>query len=556
MTRLNELPLADPIILKKKVSQMSRAEKEDILAKIMELEKEAERKEAQAKAADPFWFYTPSTGKVTGERLDFLRKHLKEEDIPPVLTGQLDVHLSKAPIRGASGGNQSGKTTVGAIEAFITATGEVPFALKGIYPEERMPKRFPQHVRVVGKDWENGILLNVLPTYQYWAPKEFMPEGKWEKAYSAEKATLFLSKNGQLRGTIEFMSNAQAVTSFQGPPRDKMIYDEEPRLDIYKENLMRFTTRDRVDVLFCMTPTEGLTWVYDLVSAGSDSGRNLDWFQLASVVNDKANIGVLEQAVQDLSYEEKKMRLLGEFVSLSGLVYGKAFTKKLHLIKPFKVSCDCGGINSHDPQCPWSLYYVLRGLDPHLVTPTAVVWEAVDRFENYYVASSWANTADVEEVKNGIHERSKGMRIGWSVTDSAADSDIQAFGGLNIFKKLTTGNNKIRALRLASKGQGSIKTGIDELKKLLRPQGPLAQPRIFVMDTPENKDVVMAFQTMERDKGMREDKRGPSDKILESRHHKHAALRYIHMQNVRWRSPADMVATLSEASYDLEDVLG
>lgn len=555
MVRMTDVDTSDPITLKKKLAKMSRAEKEEILGKIKELEKEAERKEAQAKAADPFWFYTPSTGNVTGERLDFLRKHIKDEDIPPVLTGQLDVHLSKAPIRGASGGNQSGKTTVGAIEAFITATGELPLALRGIYPQERMPKRFPQHVRVVGKDWENLMLLNVIPTYQYWAPKEYMPEGKWENAYSAEKATLFLSKNGKLRGTIEFMSNAQSVTSFQGPPRDKMIYDEEPRLDIYKENMMRFTTRDRVDVLFCMTPTEGLTWVSDLVTSGKDSGRDLDWFQIPSVVNERANISVLEEAVRDLTYEEKKMRILGEFVSLSGLVYGKQFSRKIHLVPPFPVSCTCGGQHSHDAQCPWSLYYVIRGLDPHLVKPSAVVWEAVDRFENYYVANSWADTSDVEELKNGIYERSRGMRLGWSVTDSAADSDIKAFGGLNIYKKLASGHNRIRALRLATKGQGSIKTGIDELKKILRPQGPLSQPRFFIMDTPENKDLALAFQTMERDRGMREDKRGPSDRILESRHDKHAALRYIHMQTVRWRSPQEMEVSPSEASYDKEDVL-
>ena len=177
------------------------------------------------------------------------------------------------------------------------------------------------------------------------------------------------------------------------------------------------------------------------------------------------------------------------------------------------------------------------------------------RFENSYVSSSWAATADVEELKNGIHERSRGMRLGWSVTDSAADSDIKAFGGLNIFMKLTTGHNRIRALRLATKGQGSIRTGIDELKKILRPQGSLSQPRFFIMNTPENKDLALAFQTMERDRGNREDKRGTSDRILESRHDKHAALRYIHMQTVRWRSPADMVVSPSEVAYDQEDIL-
>jgi phage terminase large subunit-like protein len=542
--------------LTKSLDKMTKEEAMKLVRDIDAYQAAAAETIRQLQEADPFWFYEPSTGDVPKENYEFLLKHLKPEDVPPRLTGQLDAHLSRAPVRGISGGNQGGKTLAGCIEAFIAATGAVPKSLEGKFPKERIPTKFPQHIRVVGKDWTNGILLNVIPTYQRWVPREFLKGGRWDKSYNSERATLYLEKAGKLYGTIEFMSNAQDVTSFQGPPRDMMIYDEEPRKDIYKENLLRFTTRDRLNILFCMTPTEGLTWIHDdLVSKEKDeAGNRVEWFQIPSVCNKKANLRVLEEIVQDLTYDEKKMRLLGEFISLSGLVYGRAFSNKLHVIEPFDVSCQCGtqGVE-HPDWCPWSKYLVIRGIDPHLVTPAAVVWVAVDRFENAYVVKSMFEETDIESLKRRIAGESAGMRLGWSVVDSAADSNIEAFGGLNIFKKLTTGENRIRALRLAVKGQGSIKTGVDEIKQALAVNPNTQRPRLFVFNTPQNKLLINAFNTMERDRGHNEDKKGARDKILESKHHLHAALRYVFMQRLRWREPV-VGAVPDVAQFEREEV--
>lgn len=541
--------------LKKRVEDLSYQESLRLLKEIEEYKKAAFNKVEELKTADPFWFYEPSTGEIPPKNLEFLRRHLKPEDIPQRLDGQLDVHLSTAPIRGASGGNQAGKTAACCVEAFIKATGEVPDSMKSTYPKSRLPTRFPQHIRVVGKDWQNGILLNVLPTYQRWVPKEYLKEGRWDKSYSAERATLYLQKKGQLVGTIEFMSNAQDVTSFQGPPRDMVIYDEEPRKDIYKENLLRFTTRDKLDILFGMTPTEGLTWIYeDLINKGKDTnGNRVEWFKIPSVTNKRANLRVLDEIMADLSYEEKKMRILGEFISLSGLVYGRTFSRKIHLIDPFDVRCNCNGETVHDDQCPHSKFYVLRGIDPHLVTPTAVVWLALDRWGNKYVVDSWFECTDIEAVKRGIKQRSEGMRLGWSVVDSAADSNIEAFGGLNIFKKLTSGENKIRSLRLAVKGQGSIKTGVDEIKQALNINPHTSKPTLFVMNTPGNSLLANAFETMERDRYANEDKRGQKDRILESKYHNHAALRYLFMQKLSWRDVAEPQIDQTP-DYQLEEI--
>ena len=75
------------------------------------------------------------------------------------------------------------------------------------------------------------------------------------------------------------------------------------------------------------------------------------------------------------------------------------------------------------------------------------------------------------------------------------------------------------------------------------------------MNTPGNQALIRAFETMERDKGVQEDRKGARDKILESKHHLHAALRYIFMQTLNWRSVQQYFTELLP-SYEADDLYG
>ena len=491
-----------------------------------------DKEEARLKALNPFWYYEPSDGYVGEAGQELLREFLKEEDIPQVFVGQRDLHVCDADIRGVFGGNQSGKSVCGAIEAYIWATGEVPDALKGIYPESLIPKEFPQHIRVEGVDWKT-FSANLLPTYQYWAPKEYLVGNSWGKSYSSEHRMLSLGKKGVLRGTIEFMTNQQDVESHQGPPRHGVIYDEEPRYEIYQENLMRFTTAERIKILFCMTPTKGLSWVYDeiLLKSETDAGFSIECFALSTVTNKRANLDVVRGILSSLAgnYETMKMRLLGAFISLSGLVYGGLFNRGLHLIEPFEVT--------HNE------YTVYRGIDPHLVTPTTCVEVAVDREGFEYVIGVYVGSGDTEQIKKDLAKRAKdrNYRLGWTMCDKSADSTIHVLGDRNIFLELARGDNAIPALFTSNKFQGSIHAGVDEIKKLLKIDEAIGRPGLFFFNTPENQPIIKAMQTMERDRAYDEERKGVRDKIAEGRHHAHAGLRYIHQRPVRWLPPEEYV---------------
>lgn len=507
---------------------------------------EGHRKIEEAKSLDPFWYYEPSDGRIDPLGMGLFEEFLKEEDIPQgKLDCQLDIHLSLANIILDAGGNQGGKTTTGAIEAFIKATGQLPYYLAENYPQAKVPKSFPNHVRVVGVDFPT-LLKNILPTYQKWVPREYLIGGSWESSYNSEGRVLKLGKKGVLSGTIEFMTNEQNVRSFQGPPRQKIIYDEEPRHDIYKENLMRFTTSDRLDVLFCMTPTEGMSWVKDEILDKAD-GKSIATFKVPSITNKRANLEVLREILKGLgSYEEVKMRLLGEFVSLSGLVYGRLFNEKVHVIDPFPV-----GKTNDDKETKenYYKYYVVRGCDPHLVKPSACVELAADTEGNEYVIGCYLRDCDTETLKEDLAERAKGYRLGWTIFDKSADSTMIVFGDRNIYREMTRGKNAVPASFKSEKFTGSIAAGVDDIKKKLKLNPKTQKPSLYFFNTPEVRPLIQAMKNLERDTYQNEDEKGLKDRIKEGKYDLHACLRYIHQRPVRWMPMVEAMPEYIEEAY-------
>ncbi len=505
---------------KDKGLRMTKKRKEAMRKALKEYIAELEAKERELREAHAFYFFEPNTGEIGDRQREFLKKYLKEEDIPERLDGQIDVFRSRANILLISGGNQSAKSTTGAIMAYILATGVIPEALKGIFPEDKLIKKPYVAIRIVGVDHKT-MLNTLIPTYKKWAPKDFLKKGKWSDSFSSEQKKLFLYKDGKGEpiASLEFMTNQQDVESFQGPPLDVVIYDEEPRQDIRKENLMRFVTADKVREIFCWTPTKGLTWMYDLFM---EEREGVAKFQLCSVANKMASLEVLDEIMREIDdYNERKMRLLGEFISLSGLVYGKLFDRNVHVIEPFFDNL---------PPHKKKEYLCLSGWDPHLVTPSAGVFVLVDREENCYVDRCYSREVDTEELKADFWRivRENGYRMGWSVADKSSDSSIIAFGGRNIYRELSMGKDAIPALRTSEKFEGSIKAGVDEVKKRLRNKS------FFIVNRPENKELIQSFKTLERDTYANEDLKGPKDRIREGKHHHHAALRYIFQFPVRW----------------------
>lgn len=517
--------LSKPDIVKQKKLALLKDEYEELM-RLMDAEI----------SKNPFYFFDPPSGVLNREQKAFLRKWLKEEDIPDVVDGQLEALVDDHDINLTAGGNQSGKSTCGAIEDAIDISKQVPKALDGIYPLEKIPKKIPFNVRTVGVD-HTQLLNTVIPAYRQWMPREFLIKGSWEHSFSSERRLLTLKKGSKVYGTVEFMTNAMEVEKFQGPPLDKVNYDEEPRQDIYKENLLRFVTAKRLRVRFRMTPTRGMTWVKSDIVDKEGPGSNIKCFKLATVCNPKANMEVVEEILRKIdNYEERKMRLLGAFISLSGLVYGNLFNRQAHIIEPFPVDYDN--------------YVVYRGGDPHLVKPSVFVELAVDREGIGYVIGVYASPKDTAEIKSDLLERvktrgkdSRGWRLAQTRVDKSCNSTIRALGDRNIFLELSRGTNAIPAMVTSEKFVGSINAGVDTIKQALK------ERKLFFFDTPEVWTLIKAMESLEREMGTNEDKKGVRDVIAEGRWDAHAALRYIFQGPVNFIEPMMSAPELPEERY-------
>lgn len=529
----------------------------------LEMMKDFDDKIRIAEESDPFWFYKPTVNEVNDDQRTFLKEFLRPEDIPARLDSALDVHACTANIVGVSGGNQSSKTTTCTIEDLIKATRAIPESLKGIYPESKLPTKKLNRIRIICEDYQNGILKHNLPNLMRWTPKSYLVDGRWERSWSAEKMqlTLIHPEEHQICATIELMTNNAEVGTFQGPPIDRVRYDEEPREDIFDENLLRFVTSDHLDIAFGMTPTNGLSWVYDrLWNKDVDlTGKNtIRWFQLCSISNPKANLNTLREICKNIKrYDELKMRLLGEWISLSGLVYGAYFKRRIHVIAPEKLGlsggqyldCHCssavyGDLSvsiadlPHAAGCPFLSYVAFLGLDPHEVKATAAVVVCVDRDDTVFVDRCYKGDKTLKDVKRDLNKILSLYRYGFGKCDPHADSDRTAFDNINAWKILTHGENPIPGLRKADAYKGSILAGVDIIRQMLIGRDE-QHPRLMVLDRPENQELIHSFRTLQRDMYANEDTRGPKDAIAEGKHDHHAALRYILQSPLSWRPLED-----------------
>lgn len=513
-----------------------------------------------AKKADPYWFYQPSTGKLPPQGEELLREFLKPEDIPDQLDGQVHVHASRADIVGVAGGNQSSKTTTGTINDLIKSTGVLPPSLVGI-ADHRIPNKRPNACRVVCEDYRHGVLNHNLPTLQYWVPREFLIEGRWDHSWSEMKQSLTLvdPKKRELTGTIEYMTNEQRKETFQGPPKDRIRYDEEPREAIYDENMQRFVTGERIDVEFDMTPTHGMSWLYDrlFVEERTDAGQKIEWFKLCTATNPCANLMVVREICKRIKdYKTLKMRLLGEWISLSGLIYGKYFSRRIHVIPPEKfglaagqyLRCSCkhvmnGGGSTipnatwHEPNCPFLEWLMVLGLDPHETKPTAGLLLGQNRNGTRVVDTCYMGDKTIPEVRSELNDMLWWYRYDQARCDPHCDTNRTAYptNNHNIWEMLSRGKDAIPRIYKADAFPGSVLAGVDLVKQLLLVNDKSESPDLVILDRPENQMLIASMRTLQRDTWENEEHKGPKDSIQEGKHDHHACLRYAVSAKTRWR---------------------
>lgn len=317
---------------------------------------------------------------------------------------QLEFHKCLKRNRWVFGGNRSGKTECGAVEAIWWARGTHPYRENRVnvtgwvvsltYEVQREVAQ-AKILHYLDPDWIEDIVML--------SGKKGSPE------YGVIDHIVIKNVFGGL-SRIGFKSVDQGRERFQGASLDFVWFDEEPPKDIYDECRMRVLDRCG-DIWGTMTPLKGLTWVYDDIYLNKNDNPEIWYEQIEWADNpflDKKEVELLTATLGD----GIDSRRYGNFDAECGLVY-KEFDIQRHVVEPHEISYDMQDNIS---------------IDPGLNNPLACLFFAVDYDGNIIVVGEHYEAGkDIDYHAAKIHELADAL--GWyrdskgrleAIIDSAA----------------------------------------------------------------------------------------------------------------------------------------
>lgn len=332
----------------------------------------------------------------TEDKLKYYKPHPK----------QVEFHKCEKRNRWVFGGNRTGKTEVGAVEAVYYARGRHPFKIVTRATDGWVVSLTNEVQRDVA---QRKVLSYINPS---WIKGVKMREGKADDPDNGVIDYLLIeSVHGGL-SKIGFKSCDQGRARFQGTSKDWIWFDEEPPEEIYMECLMR-TLDCRGQIWGTMTPLMGLTWVHDTIWL--NERKNPEVWTILMSWQDNPYLSKDEIALMEaqMSEEELESRREGNFVAMTGLVY-REFRESIHVIEPFPVPRE---------------WMDLIAIDPGIDKPLSAHWYAVDHNGNVYVVGEWykagwmvsAHMREIERISNelGWPRDSRGWLS--CIMDAAAD---------------------------------------------------------------------------------------------------------------------------------------
>lgn len=280
----------------------------------------------------------------------------------PIHIKQIIFHKCLKKNRWIFGGNRSGKTECGAVEAVWWA--------RGIHPYRKNRNNVCGWVVSVSYEVQREVAQLKVLSYlkKEWIENIVMQSGKKDSAeYGIIDYIVIRNVFGGL-SKIGFKSIDQGREKFQGASLDFVWFDEEPPLDIYEECRMRVLDR-KGEIWGTMTPLKGLTWVYEEIYLNKHNSREI-WHEemewLDNPYLDRNEIALLNESLTKDSIDSRRY---GKFSAESGLVYPE-FDESVHVIEPFRIPYE------------WQDTF---SIDPGLNNPLSCHFYAVDFDGNVYV---------------------------------------------------------------------------------------------------------------------------------------------------------------------------
>ncbi len=300
---------------------------------------------------------------------------------------QVAFHKCQKKNRWVFGGNRSGKTECGAVEAVYMARGVHPY-------RENKDGVFGWVVSLsqqVQRDVAQAKILSYLNPG--WIEDVTMLAGKKDSLKYGVIDQIRIKNVFGGTSVIGFKSCDQGREKFQGSSLDFVWFDEEPPKDIYDECRMRVLDK-KGDIFGTMTPLKGLTFIHDEIYLNSGNSDQV-WYEFMEWAdNPYLDTGEVDALTASLSEDQLESRRYGRFKASAGLVYPE-FDENVHVIEPFNIPPDWQDTIS---------------IDPGLNNPLSAHWYAVDYDGNVYVVAEWFESGkDVSYHANNIDRISSSL---------------------------------------------------------------------------------------------------------------------------------------------------
>ena len=316
---------------------------------------------------------------------DKLGKYNKEK----VHEKQMTFHRCLKRNRWVFGGNRSGKTECGAVEAVWWARGIHPFRenrkeVSGwvVSPTFEVQREVSQSkiLSYLRPEWIVDVVMQ--------SGRKSSPEGGVIDYITIKNVFGGISKIG-------FKSADQGREKFQGASLDFVWFDEEPPLDVYQECLMRVMDR-KGEIWGTMTPLKGRTWVYDEIYMNKRNNPEVWSVTMEWADNPYLDPEEIELLTNAFDKESVESRRYGKFGDEGGLVYPE-FDESVHVVDPFPIP----------PEWQDNI-----SIDPGLHNPLSCHFYAVDYDGNVYVvAEHYESGRDIDHHAECIKEIAD--RLGW-----------------------------------------------------------------------------------------------------------------------------------------------
>ena len=261
------------------------------------------------------------------------------------------------------GGNRSGKTECGAVEAIYLARGIHPYREN----RESVDGWVVSLTYKMSKEVAQEKILKYLP--KDWIEDIIMQSGKKESPEYGIIDTIIVKNVFGKTSRITFKTCEAGREKFQGASLDFVWFDEEPPLEIYRECQMRVLDK-KGEIFGTMTPLLGLTFVYDEIYLNKNNDPEV-WCQFMEWAdNPFLSADEITRLSQTMGEDELEARRYGRFTDIANSQVYSEFDENVNVIEPFNIPQD---------------WYETMSIDPGLHNPLSCHWYAVDYDGNVYV---------------------------------------------------------------------------------------------------------------------------------------------------------------------------